>query len=315
MAETKTAPEETPTPVAGAEQVPEGTAAPTGEEEPPEPIEPGKGEPTEPAPPWGAQFAEVADGEALLGHEALTETLKARDEESEVRQYDLAKSHLQESHNRQLQTTAQQAEASTAVGQLARSMEALTANLNEVSLAGGATVAEVKEARALAFDQLSTVLNSNPEWAKVFNDARYNMGLGEGKGKVWNGLRAQLPAKAQQDVDIALGKLNDRLNRGAIDLDAYTVESSKLMSKALSDGAITSHSKELDKKAREVAKAEAAAKAREEKGPHAVVPSGGGGGGGGSYRTKAEARTLHVQNKISSNEMRRVNADPSIPES
>ena len=39
-----------------------------------------------------------------------------------------------------------------------------------------------------------------------------------------------------------------------------------------------------------------------------------GGGGSGGYRTKAEARTLHVQNKISNEEMKRVRADPTIPD-
>ena len=34
----------------------------------------------------------------------------------------------------------------------------------------------------------------------------------------------------------------------------------------------------------------------------------------GSYRTKTEARSLHVQNKLSNADMRRINADPSIPE-
>ena len=36
--------------------------------------------------------------------------------------------------------------------------------------------------------------------------------------------------------------------------------------------------------------------------------------GGISYRTKAEARTLHAQNKISNADMRAIKADPNIPE-
>ena len=46
-----------------------------------------------------------------------------------------------------------------------------------------------------------------------------------------------------------------------------------------------------------------------------VAPAGGGGGGGSAntYRTKTEARNLHAQGKISSQEMARVKADPSIP--
>lgn len=38
------------------------------------------------------------------------------------------------------------------------------------------------------------------------------------------------------------------------------------------------------------------------------------GSAGASYSTKEEARTLHAQGKISNTEMRRVNADPTIPE-
>ena len=37
-------------------------------------------------------------------------------------------------------------------------------------------------------------------------------------------------------------------------------------------------------------------------------------GGGTSWRTKAEAATLHVQGKITNAQMRQINADPSIPE-
>ena len=51
------------------------------------------------------------------------------------------------------------------------------------------------------------------------------------------------------------------------------------------------------------------AKARTE-GPEKLPGSAGGGG----YRTKAEARALHVQNKISNTEMRAINRDPSIPD-
>ncbi len=40
----------------------------------------------------------------------------------------------------------------------------------------------------------------------------------------------------------------------------------------------------------------------------------GTGGGGVSYRTKAEARTLHAQNKISNADMRAIKDDPTIPE-
>lgn len=48
-------------------------------------------------------------------------------------------------------------------------------------------------------------------------------------------------------------------------------------------------------------------------GPDTTEGSGGGGGGKG-WRTRTEARALHVQNKITSSEMRRINADPTIPE-
>lgn len=39
-----------------------------------------------------------------------------------------------------------------------------------------------------------------------------------------------------------------------------------------------------------------------------------GSAAGSGYRTKAEARNLHARNEISNAEMRRINADPSIPE-
>jgi hypothetical protein len=70
---------------------------------------------------------------------------------------------------------------------------------------------------------------------------------------------------------------------------------------------------EVERDVRAQVEEEARAKAREVKG-NPPVPAGGGGGGGSGYRTKTEARTLHVQNKISHSEMRRINSDPSIPE-
>ena len=45
-----------------------------------------------------------------------------------------------------------------------------------------------------------------------------------------------------------------------------------------------------------------------------VAPAGGGGGGAVTYRTKAEARNLHATGKINNEEMRRVRADPTIPD-
>ena len=42
--------------------------------------------------------------------------------------------------------------------------------------------------------------------------------------------------------------------------------------------------------------------------------SGGKSGGGVGFKTKMEARTLHVQNKISNARMKEINADPTIPE-
>jgi hypothetical protein len=42
--------------------------------------------------------------------------------------------------------------------------------------------------------------------------------------------------------------------------------------------------------------------------------AGAGGAGGKGWRTKTEARTLHVQDKITTAEMKRINADPTIPE-
>ncbi len=60
-------------------------------------------------------------------------------------------------------------------------------------------------------------------------------------------------------------------------------------------------------------KAEAKAAGREEGKPPAK-PLGGGGGGAAGYKTKVEARALHVQKKLTSAQMKAINADPTIPE-
>jgi len=79
--------------------------------------------------------------------------------------------------------------------------------------------------------------------------------------------------------------------------------------------ALAKEREKLDKDTRAQLEEEARAKDRDGKGKPAVPAGGGGGGGGGGYRTKAEARVLHRQDKITSAEMRRVDRDPSIPES
>jgi len=78
--------------------------------------------------------------------------------------------------------------------------------------------------------------------------------------------------------------------------------------------ALDAERKKMEKEIREQVEEELRAKGRETKGNPAVPAGGGGGGGGVTYRTKTEARTLHIQKKISHAEMRRINADPSIPE-
>ncbi len=59
--------------------------------------------------------------------------------------------------------------------------------------------------------------------------------------------------------------------------------------------------------------AEATAAGRVEGKPPAK-PQGGGALTAGSYKTKAEARKLHTENKITSAQMKLINADPTIPE-
>jgi hypothetical protein len=78
--------------------------------------------------------------------------------------------------------------------------------------------------------------------------------------------------------------------------------------------ALAEEEPKMEKRIREQLKVEAAARDKGNSPPPAEPKGGSGGGGTGGYRTKAEARTLHVQGKISHGDMRRINADPTIPE-
>ena len=120
-----------------------------------------------------------------------------------------------------------------------------------------------------------------------------------------------LPKATSEELRKFGGVLDGRIEDGRLELHEAQQELLKKRDALLKASWEAERGDELKRKATENADAEARAKARGAKPP---VPTGGGGAGATTYRTKTEARNLHAQNKISNEEMRRVRADPNIPE-
>ena len=161
-----------------------------------------------------------------------------------------------------------------------------------------------------------TFLRKHGNWADVFNDARAEMARSETIRKVKGVIeKAGLNEDEVQSLRSLEAELAQRVRFGEIEMADALIELIEASYQPIKEVGRREEGERRDKLEREMGAATARHEERLEQSPPAT-PSGGGGGGAGStkYRTKTAARALHVQNKITSDEMRRVNADPSIPE-
>ena len=127
-----------------------------------------------------------------------------------------------------------------------------------------------------------------------------------------NGLQAKgATAMAGQSLRSMLGLLDVRSQETLYDLAKRTTGSwEPVFKKFLELGGKKDYERGLTENRDAAAERE---KLEARKGQGANLAPGTSGGKGG-YRTKAEARALHVQNKISNEEMRAINRDPTIPD-
>ncbi len=274
------APEAAPAPSAEAAPAFTSEAAPETSETPSaEPV----AEPTVEPPPW-AQLTEASE---VLGHESFAEPLAERDQATYNRVKD------------QMQPLLQQ--QSAALTNIDQSMKAMRTNVEDMVEEG---ILDEKAARRLRAEA--------PELFKDLNLHHQTIGRNAGKEDAITVLLQQAGAS----MPALTGRLENALTKG--NPDPTLVDD---VLSALTSAAVTKAREKWVKDEQALVgknvRAEAQDAARKAANPDPVAePTGGAGGGGGgtSWRTKMEARGLHVQNKITNTEMKRINADPTIPE-
>jgi hypothetical protein len=160
------------------------------------------------------------------------------------------------------------------------------------------------------------LLRNHASWADVFTNTRVQAAEAKMVRDVKSVVKeAGLSEEAVGQLSDIEGELVWKVRHGEVDLAGGLRELIQASFKHIKALGAQEEKERRDKLEREVTGAAGRAAERGKKPPPAA-PSGAGAGGtgGGGYKTKAEARTLHVQNKISNADMRRINADPSIPE-
>ena len=280
-------PQETPAPA----PAPEATPAPSPEAAPafapeaaPEPTPSAEpvAEPTVEPPAW-AKFTEASE---VLAHESFADALSERDTATYTRVKDQMQPHLQRT--------------SQSVANIDASMKAQRAQIEDMVEDG---VLNEKELRRLRTEA--------PQLFQDYNE--YIQTTGNHAGQV-GAVDALIKASGANMPD-ATTRLSAVLDEGNVDptLVNDVVD-------AIGKAAVEKYAAKKEGEARKVVeanvRAEAQDAARKAANPDPVAqPTGGAGGGGGTtWRTKMEARTLHVQDKITNAEMKRINADPTIPE-
>jgi len=167
--------------------------------------------------------------------------------------------------------------------------------------------------------QLARILAQNKPWADAYNAAQHRAGMED----AFDAMVTAPAFSAGLDVD-GRRQLAQKVQGIILDYRLKKLEPADLMAvgqaarDAVRDpGAKKQWAVEEQKRLEDLAKKQAGAvdraNGRTARG-EAVAPTGGAGGGGSShYRTKAEARKLHADGKISDNEMRQVKRS-SLPD-
>ena len=131
-------------------------------------------------------------------------------------------------------------------------------------------------------ERLERAIQRSEPLLAAFNETRYQQGKAEGMGLLYNALYEGLPRKAQEDLTLAHGRLNERFGRGQVNRSDYQAELAKLLVRAVGDQAVSANQKDTDKIALTNAEVTIRAKQRLEQGGPVPAPKGGGGTTGGS---------------------------------
>lgn len=288
MDDTKTptlTPPETPIPTEEPSLTPPGAPA----EPQPEPAaeQPAEGEEAEqePTAPWANVASDDIDGLFEV------EDVKAHHERGVQEAHDTAYQELQGHMQPLLQGNKQ------ALDRIGAASETILTTLNRAV-----------EDQVLDKRTVEDLLRTNRDVFAALNKTYQTTGFWEGVRQYVNGV-----ANAADDPNIATTFLPrvERMESGVPDPTLIADLVKKVSNKARQEGEGIGYKKGL-KEGKTAQAAQTKAQTDKNEGPN-LAPTKPGGSGGG-YRTKAEARTLHAQNKISNEEMRRVKADPNIPE-
>ena len=268
-------------PPAGEPTTPEEVGQPVVTEQPPAPEPPEEGEAlTYEA--WQAQLEAHPD-------------LKVAHEERETERVETQRKDLRKEEYRKLQSAIQ-----PSIDQWAQNSGAIRQNIEQI----GSSIQQAVADGTLDANAAAKVLGAyNPQI--YFEGAYWLLGkLGE-------------TVEDESFANEFLGKIN-LMAQGRPNPDFASDLLKRLVEPTIESGYVSRAKYEADLKkaateARQAALNEVATKerAKPENNPD-LAPKAPGVGG---WRTKAEARALHVQRKITSAEMRRINTDPTIPES
>jgi len=161
----------------------------------------------------------------------------------------------------------------------------------------------------LGIQQLFT---RNENWAQVLGQDLRNAGRGDFARDLSTKLYEGLEEDASEDLADVVSDLNAKLRRGQLkDADAFQ----KMLGerdKILRTSWEKEKEAEIEKKV--LARLEAEGRAVQRNGNPPAVKVENAAGGGTGWRTKTEARNLHVAGKLTNTEMRRIRDDPSIPD-
>ena len=178
--------------------------------------------------------------------------------------------------------------------------------MRAVQLAGPAAVEEVGLKRCLKVILTALMEAQQQEETEKLRESAQTEGWLEGYRSALNIRAARLSSSEERQAE-----LSGLWNAGKFDeLEAEMVKDEQAAATGSSAEELAALKKRLD--ALETATGEEAAMAARAGGGGDL--SGGGSAGGLTYRTKTEARALHVDGKISNADMRRINADSAIPE-
>lgn len=223
--------------------------------------------------------------------------------------YQEAQSKLEKAHQRQLrEARAEHAQ------QREQAVEAAVAG--SVVLKVGELISELQETEdpERAEKLLTRLFRENASWAAAFNQQNRQFaeqqGIAKGVSQASTLLYHGLSKELGEDFADTVDELSLQIREGTIKQDAAFRKLLERRDELVRED----ERKNVEKMVGERQKEEARAAQRNGKAPPAKTAGVGSRSNAVRWTTKMEARSLHVQGKLTNAEMKAINADPSVPE-